>query len=173
MSRIQISLSDTTLDQLRAMAQDTPVARIATRFLISALTDGRSTPRPSGSRGSRDVEEETQDFDRPSWLEPFDERERREWRQQTWGDVLAFYTRYPKSLMRLPEQWWRDTDLFESVCALAAWRVNIDVAGRDPREELYFHAELEAFRHMLERLPGGVEGRFEPGAAPDEWFTGW
>lgn len=172
MSRIQISLSTPTLDQLRAIANSTgePVARVAARMLMSGLTDGRSTPRRPSRPANPDIDEVAEDSTVPPWLEPFDDEERRLWRQQTWGDALALYNRYPTALANLPESWWRDTDLFEIVCAMSAWRLHIDCAGQDPRDELAFHHQLADFRYVLDHLPGGVTTRFKPGAVPD-WFT--
>jgi hypothetical protein len=169
MSRIQISLSTPTLDQLRAIAHSTgePVARVATRMLMAGFADGRSAPCAPSRPATSDIDEAAQEPAVPSWLEPFDEEERRIWRQQAWGDALALYNRYPSALANLPESWWCDTDLFEIVCAMAAWRLHIDCAGRDPRDELAFHHQLADFRYVLDHLPGGVTTRFKPGAVPD------
>jgi hypothetical protein len=173
MSRVQISLSTTTIDQLRALADGTgePVARVAARLLMSGLTDGRSASRTPRRPQTLDVDEADHEPTVPPWLEPFDDEERRLWRRQAWGDALALYDRYPTALANLPESWWRDADLFEIVCAMAAWRLHIDCAGQDPRDELAFHHQLADFRYVLDHLPGGVTTRFKPGAMPD-WFTG-
>jgi len=171
MSRIQISLSTPTLDQLRAIASNTgePVARVATRMLMSGLAEGRSAHRTPSRPAADEADEVAREPTAPPWLEPFDDEGRRLWRQQAWGDALALYNRYPTALANLPESWWRDVDLFEIVCAMAAWRLNIDCAGQDPRDELAFHHQLADFRYVLDHLPGGVTTRFMPGAVPD-WF---
>src|SRR5580700_6236608 len=93
MSRIQISLSTPTLDQLRAIAGSTgePVARVATRLLMSGLADGRSAPRAPSRPATPDVDEADYEPTVPPWLEPFDDEERRLWRRQAWGDALALY----------------------------------------------------------------------------------
>jgi hypothetical protein len=171
MSRIQISLSTPTFDQLRAIAGSTgePVARVATRLLMSGLADGRSAPHTPSRPAAPNVDEADHEPTVPPWLEPFDDEERRLWRRQAWGDALALYNRYPTALANLPESWWCDADLFEIVCAMAAWRLNIDCAGLDPRDELAFHHQLADFRYVLDHLPGGVTTRFTPGAVPD-WF---
>jgi hypothetical protein len=174
MSRIQISLPTSTIDQLRAIADSTgePVARIATRLVLSGLTDGRSATR-APRRSQAPADEPTQEPVIPPWLEPFDDEERRLWRQRTWGDAVALYGRYPASLENLPEYWWRESELLENVCALAAWRLSIDCAGRDPREELAFHNQLADFRAVLRHRGGSVAERFKPGAPHDEWIVGW
>lgn len=171
MSRIQISLSTPTLDQLRAIAGSTgePVARVTTRLLMSGLVDGRSVPRTPSRPVTPDIDEADHEPTVPPWLEPFDGEERRLWRRQAWGDALALYNRYPTVLANLPESWWRDVDLFETVCAMAAWRLNIDCVGQDPRDELAFHHQLADFRYVLDHLPGGVTTRFKPEAVP-AWF---
>jgi hypothetical protein len=175
MSRIQISLSTPTLDQLRAIANSTgePVARAAARMLMAGLAGGGSPARARIQPPSTDVDGAADEPRRPSWLEPLDEEERRLWLRQTWGDVLALYNRYQGAFENLPEAWWRKSNLLETVCALAAWRLEIDWGGRDPREELAFQFQLADFRETLHRLPGGVASKFRPGAPHDDWLTGW
>lgn len=168
MGRIQISIPTATIDQLRAIADSTgePVARVGARLLMSGLTDDRATSgarrQPKETDGGEPVETIA------PWLEPFDDDERQLWRQRTWANAVALYGRYPTSLEHLPELWWRESELLENVCALAAWRLTIDCAGRDPREELAFHNQLAVFRDVLRRRGGGVTKQFKPGAPHDD-----
>jgi hypothetical protein len=174
MSRIQISLATSTVDQLRAIAASTgePVARVGARLLLSGLTDGRAASHGRSQPREMDADDATEQ-PVPPWLEPFDDEERRQWRARTWGEVIALCGRYPASLEALPECWWRESELLENVCAMAAWRMNIDCAGRDPRDELAFHNQLADFRDVLRRRGGGVTKQFKPGAPHDDWITGW
>lgn len=90
-----------------------------------------------------------------------------------WGSILALHCRYPLALGRLVEDWWRDSQLVETLCAMAAWRANIDAASEDPREELAFQNQLTHFSNVLDRLPLGADkGRFKDGPAPDAWMRG-
>ncbi len=175
MSRIQISIPTSTIDQLRAIADSAgePVARVGARLLMSGLTDGRAASRVRRRPKETDGGEAAEEPMIAPWLEPFDDDERRLWRQRTWGDAVALYGRYPTSLEHLPELWWRESELLENVCALAAWRLSIDCAGRDPREELAFHNQLADFRDVLRRRGGGITKQFKPGAPHDDWITGW
>jgi hypothetical protein len=175
MSRIQISLPTSTIGQLHAIADSTgePVARVGARLLVSGLTNGRAASRARSQPREAGADAAAEEPTVPPWLEPFDDEERRLWRQRTWGDAVALCGRYPTSLEALPEFWWRESELLENVCALAAWRMNIDCAGQDPRDELAFHNQLADFRDVLRRRGGGVTKHFKPGAPHDDWITGW
>jgi hypothetical protein len=89
-----------------------------------------------------------------------------------WGAIVALHGRYPRQLENLREGWWDDEPQTELLGALAVWRDEIDDAGRDPREELSFHHQLEDFSHILRQAGGGVESLWEPGAPPNDWAVG-
>lgn len=173
MSRIQISLPDAAIAELREQAAITgePVSRVAARLVLAGLSAGpASAPNRKPARDLGRSPTTTSTPSRPPWLEPFDDDERWQWREQAWIDVLALYRRYPDALACLPASWWQRADLFETVCALIAWRFAIDNCATDPREELTFHDCLGVFEQTLRRLPGGTGTRFEPGPAPPEWM---
>ena len=65
--------------------------------------------------------------------------------------------------------WWTDESQTETLCALAVWRADIDDAGQDPREELAFHHQLDAYAQKLRQQGGGVERTWQPGPPPAEW----
>jgi hypothetical protein len=149
MSRIQISLPDAAIDQLRATAAATgePTSRVGPRLLLSALA-GEVTAQPLVRSAPETEPEEPRPKLRPKrgtppWLEPLDEDEARIWLQDMWGSVVALCRRYPTALGHLPEGWWRDTQLVELLCCMATWRVNIDIASEDPRKEFAFHTGLQ------------------------------
>jgi hypothetical protein len=110
-------------------------------------------PKPRPKRGT------------PPWLEPLDENEAHIWLQDMWGSVAALYRSYPTAFAHLPEGWWRDAQLMELLCCMATWRVNIDVASEDPREEFSFHNGLQQIAHLLGQAPGGGR-RFKIGRMP-------
>lgn len=172
MSRIQISLPDAAIDQLRATAAATgePISRVGARLLLSALS-GDVTVQP-GVRSVWETEpEEPKPRPKrgtPPWLELLDEDEARIWLQDMWGSVVALCRRYPTALGHLPEGWWRDTQLVELLCCMATWRVNIDVASEDPREEFAFHTGLQRIARLLDQAPGSG-GRFKIGGMPVDW----
>ena len=57
----------------------------------------------------------------------------------------------------------------ETLSALAVWRQWIGDAGRDPLEELTFHAQLADYSHLLRQERGSTIGEWQPGAPPIEW----
>ena len=57
----------------------------------------------------------------------------------------------------------------ETLCALAAWRAELDDAGQDPREELAFQTQLADYSQVLRQQGGGVTKAWKPGATPPEW----
>lgn len=69
----------------------------------------------------------------------------------------------------LPAHWWRDRRLLEWLPALAPWRINIDAAAEDPREEISVHNALHQLARVVEHALGRI-GRFNPDSpSPSEW----
>jgi len=89
-----------------------------------------------------------------------------------WGQIVALHGRYPKALAWLQEGWWNDEELLETLCAIAVWRVEVDDAGVDSREELAFHLQLRELSQVLRQVGGGVTKAWKPSALPDEWRDG-
>jgi hypothetical protein len=104
---------------------------------------------------------------RARWLEPYGGDA--DWRADMWGQIVALHGRYPKALAWLQEQWWTDTELVETLCALAVWRAEVDDRGADPREELAFKLQLHELSSTLRQAGGGVTKAWRPDALPDEW----
>lgn len=107
--------------------------------------------------------------ERPGWLEPYGGD--RDWRQEMWGAIVALHGRYPRALEHLKHGWWNDEAHTEALCALAAWRAEIDAGGQDPREELAFHHQLADYAHTLRQQGGGVAKAWTPGPPPVEWIA--
>ena len=153
------------LDEL-ARAEGQPTASLAAHMVRHALTHaakrGHVRPlrplRPTAARGGAG---------RPRWLEPYGGSA--SWRAETWGAILALHARYPRALGALRDRWWTDDSHVETVCALAAWRAEIDAGGSDPREELAFQAQLADYGAVLRGEGGGVTKAWVPGAPPAEW----
>jgi hypothetical protein len=164
-SRIKITLSDeiaARLDEMAA-ASGEPVARVAGQMVRDGLA--KLTAAASG-RESAPLDELS--MTRPPWLEPYGGD--REWRQFTWGSIIALHGRYPGELKGLKEGWWDDDSLVETLCAFAQWRLTLDDAGRDPREELDFQFSLIEFGRRLREAGGGVAKEWKPGPAPVGWL---
>ncbi|HXB64637.1 MAG TPA: hypothetical protein VNV42_07155 [Solirubrobacteraceae bacterium] len=89
-----------------------------------------------------------------------------------WVAIVALHGRYPHALAYLKEEWWTDDAHTETLCALAIWRVEIDDAGIDPREELAFHHQLADYAQTLRQESGGVTKAWKPGAPPEDWTDG-
>ncbi len=87
-----------------------------------------------------------------------------------WGGIVALHGRYPTALANLKDGWWESETHVETLCALVVWRQWIDDAGRDPREELAFQAQLYDYSHILRQEGGSVTRAWTPGAAPDGWI---
>jgi hypothetical protein len=171
-SRIQISLPEAAVGQLRVIAKSTgePASRVAARFVLSTLAGENNAqpaavpvpdptppkPRPRSRR-------------RPVWLQPLDEDEEWIWLQDMWGSIIALLLRYPTMLGGLPDRWWRDARLVEWLSALATWRTNIDAASEDPREEIAFHNGLQQLARIIDQTPSG-ERRFNANMGmPVDW----
>jgi hypothetical protein len=152
MSRIQISLPEAAVGQLRVIAKATgePASRVAARFVLSTLarepratpvadpTPPKPKPRPKG---------------RPPWLAPWDEDEERIWLLDMWGSIHALLERYTTMLGGLPDNWWHDARFTEWLSAMATWRTNIDAASEDPREEIAFHNGLQQLARIIDQTP--------------------
>ena len=163
-SRIKITLPDEVAARLDEMAAASgePVARLAGHMLRDGLARLSAAAHGNGSTPLDELA-----VARPAWLEPYGGD--REWRQLTWGAIIALHTRYPDELKGLKVGWWDDEAKVETLCAFAHWRQRIDDAGRDPREELDFQFSLIEFGRRLSQEGGGVAREWKPGAAPDEW----
>jgi hypothetical protein len=165
--RIQIVLPDPAADALQELAaiEGTPPSTLAAQLVRGGLHpagDGSRRPvRPLPASGRRDR------TDRPAWLEPYGGSST--WRAETWGAIVALHTRYPRGLTALKDGWWGDQDHLETLCALAAWRAELDASGQDPREELAFQAQLADYAQSLKAEAGGVERAWRPGAPPPDW----
>jgi CopG-like RHH_1 or ribbon-helix-helix domain, RHH_5 len=163
-TRIKITLADDIaerLDELAAAAGQ-PLARVAGQL----VRDGLSNPS-SAAHGSRSTPGDELTIARAPWLEPYGGD--REWRQFTWGSILALSGRYPEELKWLKDGWWTDDSLVETLCAFALWRQILDDRGRDPREELEFQLNIVEFGRRLRQASGGVTKEWTPGAPPAEW----
>ena len=86
-----------------------------------------------------------------------------------WGSIAALFGRYPRLLEPLKEGWWSEETHTETLCALAAWRAQIDDAGTDPREELAFQTQLADYSRILREQGGGVAKAWVPGPPPSCW----
>lgn len=83
-----------------------------------------------------------------------------------WGGIVALHGRYPASLVYLKDEWWESEAHVETLWALVVWRQWIDDAGRDPREELSFQANLTDYGQTLRQEGGGITKAWKPGAPP-------
>ncbi|HEX4189340.1 MAG TPA: hypothetical protein VHY83_15745 [Solirubrobacteraceae bacterium] len=165
--RLQIVLPDPVATQLQELAASAgePTATLAGQIVrngvaLAAETGQVRALKPSPSRAGKTD-------DRPRWLEPYGGDAA--WRQETWGHVVALHGRYPRHLEHLKDGWWTDEAQTETLCALVAWRAEIDEEGRDPREELAFHHQLADYAHILRQQGGGVSSTWQPGPPPAEW----
>jgi hypothetical protein len=169
--KIQVVLPDpvaTQLHELAAAAGEPPstlAGQLVRNGVALAANDGKVRPiRPApGLLTGRGV-------GRAPWLEPYGGDP--EWRTQTWGQIVALHGRYPRHLASLKDEWWNDESHTETLCALAAWRSELDDAGVDPREELAFQAQLTDYAQTLRQEGGGVTKAWKPGAPPQEWTGG-
>ena len=114
-----------------AAAADTPPSTLAAQMVQTgvalAAKDGKVRPlRPAPALVGGNCSE------RAPWLEPYGGDA--DWRQQMWGAVVALHGRYPTQLQALKDKWWKDDSQTETLCALAAWRAELDDAGQDPRD---------------------------------------
>lgn len=165
--KIQIVLPEPVARQLQELAdgRGEPLATFARQLVCDgielAAKEGRvrASAASAGNPGSRGG--------RPRWLEPYGGDSA--WRQEMWGAVVALHGRYSRHLEHLHTGWWSDESQVETLYALAVWRADIDDAGQDPREELAFHHQLDAYAQKLRQQGGGVERTWQPGPPPPEW----
>jgi hypothetical protein len=166
--RLQIVLPDPVGAQLQELAAGAgePLATLARQMVrdgVALATQSgkvralKRAPTLTGRKGAG----------RAPWLEPYGGDA--PWRQETWGAIVALHGRYPRHLEHLKDGWWRDEAHTETLCALAAWRAQIDDTAQDPREELAFQHQLAHYAHTLRQQGGGVAKAWQPGAPPQEW----
>lgn len=163
-SRIKITLPDDAaarLDEMAAAAGE-PIARVAGQMVRDGLAGITAAARANGTAPLDELP-----VARAPWLEPYGGD--REWRQLTWGAIIALYGRYPDQLTGLKIGWWEDDATVELLCAFAHWRQMLDDGGTDPRQELDFQFSLIEFGRRLKEAGGGIAKEWKPGAAPDEW----
>lgn len=166
--RFQIVLPDpiaTQLQELAGAAGEPPATlagQIVRNGIARAAKDGSVRPVRSAP-----ILVGRSDGERPRWLQPYGGDDA--WRQETWGAIVALHGRYPRHLERLQDGWWTDEAHTETLCALAAWRAEIDESGQDPREELAFQTQLADYAQTLRQQGGGVAKTWTPGAPPEEW----
>jgi hypothetical protein len=171
--RIKVTLPVAVANQLDrlAMRAGEPPAKVAAQMIRQTITDAEHD-KPDRHRQAHEhtpsehVDPADQDGRAP-WLEPYGGS--REWRGLTWGAIVGLHARYPEALSSLKEGWWRNDSHLETLSALAAWRQWIDDAGRDPREELAFQAQLADYARTLRQEGGSVLDKWQPGAPPVEW----
>jgi len=167
--KIQVVLPDPTvirLQELAAAAGEAPstlASQLIRHGVAQAAKDGKVRP----TRQALPILADGEHGERARWLEPWGEDPA--WRTQMWGEIVALHGRYTTALAHLNDEWWNDEAHTEMLCALATWRAELDDAGVDPREELYFHAQLTAYAETLRRQGGGVTKAWRPGAPPAEW----
>jgi hypothetical protein len=160
-SRIKITLPEEVAARLDEMAAASgePVARVAGQMVRDALTKITAAARANGTTPLDELP-----VARAPWLEPYGGD--REWRQLTWGAIIALYGRYPEHLKGLKLGWWEDDSTVELLCAFAHWRQMLDDGATDPRQELDFQFSLIEFGRRLKEVGGGVAKEWQPGAAP-------
>jgi predicted transcriptional regulator len=171
--RIKVRLPVAVAQQLDRLAMRTgePPAKVAAQMIRQAITDAeRDNPdrhRQAREHALREHADPADQDERAPWLEPYGGS--REWRGLTWGAIVALRARYPDFLSDLKDGWWRNASHPETPSALAVWRQWIDDAGRDPREELAFQAQLADYGHLLRQERGSTIDEWQPGAPPIEW----
>jgi hypothetical protein len=168
--RLQVVLPDPVATQLHELAigageaPSTLAGQLVRKGIAEAAGDGKVRPlRPAP------VLLRHKGVERARWLEPYGGDG--VWKHEMWGAIVALHGRYPRHLEALKEEWWTDEAHTEILCALAAWRAEIDDAGEDPREELAFQAQLADYAQVLRQQGGGVTKAWKPGAPPSEWAS--
>jgi len=166
--RLQIVLPDPIAHQLRELAAgaDQPPSTLAGQMVRNSVSLAAKDGKVRPLRQAPVLLKRTGN-QRAPWLEPYGGDPT--WRQQMWGAIVALHGRYPRHLQNLKDQWWTDEAHTETLCALAAWRAELDDTGQDPRDELAFHTHLTDYHHTLRQQGGGVTKAWKPGAPPDEW----
>jgi hypothetical protein len=166
--KIQIVLPDPTATQLQelAAAAGEPPSTLAAQLVrhgVDQAANNGTVRRPRQAP----VIVASKSGERARWLEPWGGDTT--WRAQMWAEIVALHGRYPTALAHLNDEWWTDDAHTETLGALAVWRSELDDAGVDPREELYFHSQLTAYTETLRQQGGGVTKAWKPGAPPAEW----
>jgi hypothetical protein len=171
--RIKVTLPAAVAQQLDrlAMRAGEPPAKVAAQMIRQAIGDTEHHEHARDRRRRKHEPSEhadpTDQDERAPWLEPYGGS--REWQGLTWGAIVGLYARYPEALSALKDGWWRNASHLETLSALAVWRQWIDDAGRDPREELAFQAQLADYSHVLRQERGSTHDEWQPGAPPIEW----
>ncbi len=171
--RIKVTLPAAVAHQLDrlAMRAGEPPAKVAAHMIRQAITDTeRDNPdrhRQAREHTPSERADPADEDGRAPWLEPYGGS--REWRGLMWGAIVGLHARYPEALSSLKDGWWHNDSHLETLSALAVWRQRIDDAGRDPREELAFQAQLTDYGHVLRQEGGSVLDKWQPGAPPIEW----
>jgi hypothetical protein len=80
---------------------------------------------------------------------------------ETWEAIVALHARYRRELERLKDGWWEDNSQCETLAALASWRHQLDTTP-DPREELSYQHQLQAFARHLQTQPGSTSSQWQP-----------
>jgi hypothetical protein len=173
--RLKITLPENIASQLDELAANTgePAARLAGQIVRHGITEATANgqvrpPHVAPAPVVLEAPEGEESDRRAPWLEPYGGDP--EWRSWMWGGIVALHGRYPTALAGLKDGWWESETHVETLCALVVWRQWIDDAGRDPREELAFQAQLYDYSHILRQEGGSVTRAWTPGAAPDGWI---
>jgi hypothetical protein len=145
--RLQIVLPDRVAAQLRELAVSAaePPATVAGQMVRNGVAEAANGGRV-GPLAPAPILVGLRRNERARWLEPYGGDPT--WRVEMWGAIVALHGRYPRHLGDVKEGWWNDEAHTETLCALAAWRAEIDDGGQDPREELAFHAQLADYTHL-------------------------
>ncbi|MFZ1926912.1 MAG: hypothetical protein WAU42_12300 [Solirubrobacteraceae bacterium] len=171
--RIKVTLPAAVAQQLDrlAMRAGEPPAKVAAQMIRQVVADAeRDNPdrqRQVLEHAPSEHTDPAEQDERAPWLEPYGGS--REWRGLTWGAIVGLHARYTDALSGLKDGWWRNASQLETLSALAVWRQWIDDAGRDPREELAFQAQLADYSHLLRQERGSTTDEWQPGAPPIEW----
>jgi predicted transcriptional regulator len=171
--RIKVTLPAAVAQQLDrlAMRAGEPPAKVAAQMIRQAIGNAEyhkhARNRQAREQAPSEHANPAEQDERAPWLEPYGGSH--EWRGLTWGAIVGLHARYPDALSALKEGWWRNASQLETLSALAAWRQWIDDAGRDPREELAFQAQLADYSHLLRQERGSTIDEWQPGAPPIEW----
>jgi hypothetical protein len=168
--KFSIVLPDPADQHLRelAAATDQAFASLASQMVqnevAAAAENGHVRPQRQAPAIVRHKGEQ-----RAPWLEPYGGDPN--WRNTMWVAVVALHGRYPRHLQYLKDQWWTDDATTEALCALAAWRQEIDDTGQDPRDELTFHHQLTDYSDTLRKQGSGITEAWKPATAPDAWLS--
>jgi hypothetical protein len=168
MSRIQISLPEAAIGQLRVIAKTTgePTSRVAARFVLSTLAGETTSSHLLYPSPPRDLRSQDRHVVRRGCRHGMGTRNGSGYR--TCGSIVALLERYPTMSGGLPDRWWRDARFVEWLSAMAMWRTNIDAASEDPREEIAFHNGLQQLARIIDQTPGGGR-RFKGTGMPVDW----